>query len=303
MRKLKCDGGRPRCSQCVKRSNPCDYSTQSKRRGPVYASAISLSTPTSANEPPSSVTQHEEGSEDEGEESSDDQHGSVDMRLFNDSQRRPDANFGTHTPISASSAGASSRVDHAFKGSPIDHRVGNGTDVNIRVENVPEPMRGRRDMEMEQHRSRAPKSSKERPHEGYNSSTPYERMGRLSHEHHPYQQQPRQVDVSPQSSYPVDPAKSGPSLSPSGVYSHGRPPVLVNSENSPTGSVHTSAGGPIVTPTSPGGASPVPIRPASDAQAAQRKKAASSAVKARPNSNYGPKVVACNFCRGEFGRS
>jgi hypothetical protein len=34
-RKLKCDGGRPACSQCLKRSNPCDYMPQSKRRGTV----------------------------------------------------------------------------------------------------------------------------------------------------------------------------------------------------------------------------------------------------------------------------
>jgi Fungal Zn(2)-Cys(6) binuclear cluster domain len=32
-RKLKCDGGRPACGQCHKRSNPCDYIPHSKRRG------------------------------------------------------------------------------------------------------------------------------------------------------------------------------------------------------------------------------------------------------------------------------
>ena len=32
-RKLKCDGGRPACSQCTKRSNSCDYMPQTKRRG------------------------------------------------------------------------------------------------------------------------------------------------------------------------------------------------------------------------------------------------------------------------------
>ncbi|KZT09112.1 uncharacterized protein LAESUDRAFT_722813 [Laetiporus sulphureus 93-53] len=32
-RKLKCDGGRPACSQCFKRSHPCDYTTSNKRRG------------------------------------------------------------------------------------------------------------------------------------------------------------------------------------------------------------------------------------------------------------------------------
>ncbi|CCM00653.1 uncharacterized protein FIBRA_02691 [Fibroporia radiculosa] len=31
-RKLKCDGGRPACSQCHKRSNPCDYMASTKRR-------------------------------------------------------------------------------------------------------------------------------------------------------------------------------------------------------------------------------------------------------------------------------
>ncbi|KAJ7250822.1 hypothetical protein B0H12DRAFT_1119966 [Mycena haematopus] len=34
-RKLKCDGGRPSCSQCMKRSNACDYMPQNKRRGTV----------------------------------------------------------------------------------------------------------------------------------------------------------------------------------------------------------------------------------------------------------------------------
>lgn len=32
-RKLKCDGGRPACSQCYKRSNPCDYTASQKGRG------------------------------------------------------------------------------------------------------------------------------------------------------------------------------------------------------------------------------------------------------------------------------
>ena len=31
-RKLKCDGGRPACGQCFKRSNPCDYTASTKRR-------------------------------------------------------------------------------------------------------------------------------------------------------------------------------------------------------------------------------------------------------------------------------
>ena len=31
-RKLKCDGGRPACGQCFKRSHPCDYTANNKRR-------------------------------------------------------------------------------------------------------------------------------------------------------------------------------------------------------------------------------------------------------------------------------
>lgn len=34
-RKLKCDGGRPACHQCMKRNNPCDYMAPMKRRGGV----------------------------------------------------------------------------------------------------------------------------------------------------------------------------------------------------------------------------------------------------------------------------
>src|SRR5882762_9937095 len=34
-RKLKCDGGRPACHQCLKRTNHCDYMPPQKRRGGV----------------------------------------------------------------------------------------------------------------------------------------------------------------------------------------------------------------------------------------------------------------------------
>ena len=42
-----------------------------------------------------------------------------------------------------------------------------------------------------------------------------------------------------------------------------------------------------------------PIRPASEHQAAQRKRASTVPSRSRTSSNTGPKVVACNFCRGE----
>jgi len=54
---------------------------------------------------------------------------------------------------------------------------------------------------------------------------------------------------------------------------------------------HTPA--PMSAPTLP------PIRPASELQAAQRKRAATMPGKSvRQSTNSGPKVVACNFCRG-----
>lgn len=43
-----------------------------------------------------------------------------------------------------------------------------------------------------------------------------------------------------------------------------------------------------------------PIRPASEQQAAQRKRASTVPSRSRATSNTGPKVVACNFCRGWF---
>lgn len=42
-----------------------------------------------------------------------------------------------------------------------------------------------------------------------------------------------------------------------------------------------------------------PIRPASEQQAAQRKRASTVPGRSRATSNTGPKVVACNFCRGK----
>lgn len=63
--------------------------------------------------------------------------------------------------------------------------------------------------------------------------------------------------------------------------------TLPLTEGSPPTPVHMSA------PTLP------PLRPASELQAAQRKRAATVPGKSiRQSTNSGPKVVACNFCRG-----
>jgi hypothetical protein len=80
----------------------------------------------------------------------------------------------------------------------------------------------------------------------------------------------------------------------------------VGGGNAPMGA-STAAGGTspsaMTVSLSGGGVGPVPIRPASDAQATQRKRQSANGNKSggtRASSNYGPKVVACNFCRGGF---
>ncbi|KAF9077737.1 hypothetical protein BDP27DRAFT_1379480 [Rhodocollybia butyracea] len=52
-RKLKCDGGRPACTQCIKRSNPCDYMPQNKRRRGVPRRTDEESESESAGDDPS----------------------------------------------------------------------------------------------------------------------------------------------------------------------------------------------------------------------------------------------------------
>ncbi|KAJ3716849.1 GTP binding protein [Lentinula raphanica] len=50
-RKLKCDGGRPSCTQCIKRSHPCDYMPQNRRRRGVPRRTDEESESDSADDP------------------------------------------------------------------------------------------------------------------------------------------------------------------------------------------------------------------------------------------------------------
>ncbi|KAJ3791245.1 GTP binding protein [Lentinula aff. detonsa] len=50
-RKLKCDGGRPSCTQCIKRSLPCDYMPQNRRRRGVPRRADEESESESVDDP------------------------------------------------------------------------------------------------------------------------------------------------------------------------------------------------------------------------------------------------------------
>ncbi|KAF8195429.1 GTP binding protein [Pholiota molesta] len=224
-RKLKCDGGRPTCGQCLKRSNPCDYMPQNKRRG----------------------TQRPRKGDESGSESGD--------------ERSPDADEPSLSP--------------QIPSQPPSRRSSNV---------------GRQQQQQLQ----------------------------LQHQHHQQQQQQQHQ----QEAYP--PPSSLPSLS---AMSERRDDVPASSSSArpklESSSGHAGSGGggrgffpdgelphiatlPAVDTTAPPPQTPAPmsapnlphIRPASDLQAAQRKRAATVPGKsARQSTSSGPKVVACNFCR------
>jgi len=196
-RKLKCDGGRPACSQCVKRSNPCDYMPQtSKRRNP--------------HRPPKEDSESEMSGEDR---SADDNDPSASPEIASQSVPRRNSNI-------------------------IDKR----------------PM----------------------------------------------------LD-----SFPTNAGPSEPREGPSGML-HGmsRPKcVMTGSSAAPEGrSLFKDNELPHIATLSLPESSPAaamtapplpPIRPASEQQAAQRKRASTIPGRSsRPAASTGPKVVACNFCRG-----
>ncbi len=184
-RKLKCDGGRPACSQCVKRSNSCDYMPQSKRRGGLRTSRDRDSGSDSADEP------------------------------------SPDA---LDTPVSeVPSLSLSRRTSNAGSMTPLPS-IGVSTDAST------SSIRSKGSMS----ESRSYWADNELP-----------RIATLSLPEH-----------SPSTPVPMS-----------------APPLP-------------------------------PIRPASEHQAAQRKRAATAPGKSgRQPSTSGPKVVACNFCRGSLARN
>jgi hypothetical protein len=196
-RKLKCDGGRPACSQCVKRSNPCDYMPQNSKRRNSHRRK-----------------EDESDSEISGEE------------------RSADENEPSVSP--------------EIPSQPLSRRSSN-VDKRPVLEGFTQPVAGPSE-----------------PREVLPSLAPVAR-----HKH----------------AIPGPPAPDGRSL----FKEHELPHIATLSlpESSPTATM--------TAPPLP------PIRPASEQQAAQRKRA--STVPGRSNrqtTSAGPKVVACNFCRGEF---
>lgn len=193
-RKLKCDGGRPACSQCLKRSNPCDYMPQNNRRGTLRH------------------RRGEESESDSGDDRSELDEPSVSPEVLSQ-------------PLSR----RSSNVERLPKDALI-------SSLSERRENPP-PLPP------------------------------------------PPSQQPRSKIVS--SSSPVEPRS---------LFKDNELPHIATLSLPETSPVT-----PMSAPTLP------PIRPASEQQAAQRKRAATIPGKTtRQTSSSGPKVVACNFCRGSL---
>jgi len=198
-RKLKCDGGRPACGQCVKRSNPCDYQPQSnKRRG--------------------NPRQRKQGDDSDSdviscEEPSADPSLSPETSTYSISRRSSNVDRNTaESYSSAAMVGAPERRD--------DHAVVSGhVGQAAAAISLPAPA---------DHRSLLFKDN-ELPH-----------IATLSFP---------SGDALPAASMP------GPPLP--------------------------------------------PIRPASEQQAAQRKRASTVPGRTRATSTTGPKIVACNYCRGQ----
>jgi len=184
-RKLKCDGGRPACGQCTKRSNSCDYMPQTKRRG----------------------ARQRKGDESESESAE-------------DKSADPDE------PSPESSTLGTRNTKPEFQ--------------------QPLPPLG----QMHERRDIGP------------------------------------IPSSSRSKLPMPPAESRPSF-----FTNELPHIATLSLPDPS----PATPAPMSAPSLP------PIRPASEQQAAQRRRSATFPGKTgRPQSGSGPKVVACNFCRGTF---
>jgi hypothetical protein len=222
-RKLKCDGGRPACAQCMKRSNPCDYMPQNKRRGTISRSQR---------------TRDEESESDSGEERSPEPSASPEVRSQTISRR-------------------SSNVDKLH---PDGYHPPSGLPpMNDRRDPYPNAVGG--------------------PSAGSPPAPPppppshFQQQGKVL--------RPMERDPQPQQGYYQD---------------HDLPHIttLLPPNSVPSTPVPMSA---------PTNLALAPIRPANDQQAALRKRSATVPGKSsRGSGNSGPKVVACNFCRGEFLR-
>ncbi|KAF9450587.1 hypothetical protein P691DRAFT_758092 [Macrolepiota fuliginosa MF-IS2] len=295
-RKLKCDGGRPACGQCLKRSNPCDYAPQNKRRNTIRQPRRSDITGGSSSRPGGEEDEDSAtgGDYNRGESGNEDGRSEVSMS--------PEV----HTvPLSAATAAGSVSAPISRRSSNVDKRDREGGYVPHH--SLP-PILGRADRERDDLHP-GPSSRAPPPPGPQQPSSSHPSLHHLSdrdrdrdpHPHHLRDRDPPPISASqhqnPPSSHLAPPPPPPPSSSSGGERS-GRPFFADNElphiatlslpdRSSP------STPGPMSAPSLP------PIRPASEQQAALRKRAATVPGKSGSGrgSGSGPKVVACNSCR------
>lgn len=261
-RKLKCDGGRPACGQCLKRSNPCDYAPQNKRRNTLRQRRPD----TAPSRPGDDDDDNSTGGDYNRESGNEDGRSEVSLS--------PDVRA---LPLAGSVSAPISR-----RGSNLDKRE---REVGYITHHPLPPILGRDDLSVP---SRAPPPPQHQPHPSL-----HHHSDRDPHPRHLREREPP-IPSSHQNPLPL-PSQ----LPPHGGNSSGRPffpdnelphiaTLSLPDRSSP------STPGPMSAPSLP------PIRPASDHQAALRKRAATVPGKTGTGrgSGTGPKVVACNSCRG-----
>lgn len=285
-RKLKCDGGRPACGQCLKRSNPCDYAPQNKRRNTIRQprrNDLAGSSSRPGEEDDDSATG---GDYNRGESGNEDGRSEVSLS--------PEI----HT-IPLSSAGSVS-APISRRSSNVDKREREGGYVTHH--SLP-PILGRdRDDHLPGPSSRQPPPPPPQQQPPHPSSL-HHLSERDAHPHHLREREPP-ISISHQNPPPSmslggNVGGGGGGGNGGGGGGGGGRPFFPDNELPHIATLSLpdrsspSTPGPMSAPSLP------PLRPASEHQAALRKRAATVPGKTSGRgSGSGPKVVACNSCRG-----
>ena len=314
-RKLKCDGGRPACSQCVKRSNNCDYMTSSKRRGinrGQQKGDVSANNATGAD-----GVENDSGAEQSG---------------------RSSGNTGPASAVVHGEDRGSDADENDADGEIVDNEYLGGDDRFNRDRRE----RGRLAYQEELESREMEMRERERAREIQSTSVSSTKLSRRTssanvetmiaetlhsprtipaHDRSSERDNERDRNgrpfPSPNGVYPYDKSALAPLPFSGTATSSASVPGSVGSATSPQSPPNSASAMPApnssntspVTGNNGNNVSPVvPIRPASDLLPGQRKRAGTGGAAggskggSRSTSNYGPKVVACNFCRGTYDR-
>ena len=291
-RKLKCDGGRPACGQCLKRAHHCDYAPQNKRRN-----TLRTQIPASSSRPPGIPAGPPE--EDEDSTTGGDYHraesGNEDVR--SEVSMSPQV----HT-IPLSSSSSSSAAPPPPPGSALISQRSSNVD---KYPSLPSMLRAREDLGV-------PPPTHPPPLLPVPAPPPSPSSHLHDPESHP--RLPRDSKPLLPSLQNLQPPPSSSSLGPSSSNSSssnggggggsgtGARSYLPDTDLPHIATLSLPDRSSPSTPAPMSAPSLPPIRPASEQQAALRKRAATVPGKTSSGrgSGSGPKVVACNSCRGAY---